>query len=191
MPHQFQHLGPSGPYYQNGRPVDGVLGTMTVGSGITAGAAGGAVVNGVVTAEGALIKTTYVINLKGLNSGGTDGDIMGFVDTANCHIGQWTTAVNGIYCRGMMSCAELVAGGEPDIDVYSATEATGVEDAAVSGLTAVALLAAAADWTQGAVKPFTGILAPNKYLYLVASGGATNATYTAGKFVLELYGIRG
>jgi hypothetical protein len=28
----------------------------------------------------------------------------------------------------------------------------------------------------------------DKYLYLVASGGATNATYTAGQFVLELWG---
>ena len=189
MPHNIQPLGPNRGFYFDGRPLDGVVGTMTVGSGISAGFPGGAVVQGVVTRDGPLLKTTYVIDLQGLNSGGTDGDIIGFADTANCHIGQWTTAVNGIYHRGEMSCAELVAGGEPDIDVYSATEATGTEDAAIGGITSVALLAAAADWTQGMVKPFTGILAPNKYLYLVASGGATNATYTAGKFVLELYGI--
>lgn len=189
VPKELQ--GPHGALYDGNRPIDGVLGRMTVGSGITAGVAGGAVVDGVVTADGPLIKTTYTIDLTGLNSGGTDGDIIGFADTANCHIGQWTTALNGIYCKGLMSCAELVAGGEPDIDVYSATEATGTEDAAIGGITAVALLAAAADWTQGAQKACTGILAPNKYLYLVASGGATNATYTAGKFVLELWGIRG
>ena len=187
MPHTPQVFGPARPQYQGGRPLSGQIGDpMTLGSGIVSANTG---TFGIVTQDGPLIKTTYVIDLTGMNSGGADGDIIGDAAAANCHFGQWTTAINGIYTRGMMSCAELVAGGEPDIDFYSATEATGTEDAAISGLTAVALLAAAADWTQGMVKPFTGILAPNKYLYLVASGGATDATYTAGKFVVEMYGI--
>ena len=161
--------------------------SMTAGTGITTGT--GTVYQSRVTQIGNIIKTDIFVDLTGLNSGGTDGDIIGVNATANSHFGQWTTAVNGTYFRGQMSCAELVAGGEPDIDVYSATLATGTEDVAISGITGqVVLLAAAADWTQGMTKPFTGILAPDKYLYLVASGGATDATYTAGMFVLEFWG---
>jgi len=52
-----------------------------------------------------------------------------------------------------------------------------------------ALLAAAADWTGVlAPKSLTALPAADTYLYLIASGGATDATYTAGKFVIKLYG---
>ena len=34
----------------------------------------------------------------------------------------------------------------------------------------------------------TAVPAADEYLYLAASGGATNATYTAGIFLITLYG---
>ena len=50
-------------------------------------------------------------------------------------------------------------------------------------------LATAVDWTNIlAPKGLTAVPAADTYLYLVASGGATNNTYTAGKFVIKLYG---
>ena len=50
-------------------------------------------------------------------------------------------------------------------------------------------MTAAADWTGVlAPKSLTAVPAANTYLYLIASGGATNATYTAGKFIIKLYG---
>lgn len=138
---------------------------------------------------GGLIKTTILVDLTGLNSGDADGDIIGKADTAACHIGQITAAINGTIVAGRVSCLETPAGGEPDIDLYSATVATGVEDTAIGDLTETALLAAAADWT-GALAPkgLTANPAADSYLYLVASGGATNDTYTAGIMLIELWG---
>lgn len=137
---------------------------------------------------GGLIETLIYIDLEGLNSGGADGDIIGKNGTANCHLGQITTAVNGRIVAGSISCLETPTGGEPDIDVYSAVEATGTEDAAVSGLTETALLAKAADWVTNTKSELTVFPAADEYLYLVASGGVTDATYTAGRFLIRLLG---
>ena len=88
-----------------------------------------------------------------------------------------------------MQCLETPTTGEPDIDLYSANEATGTEDAAVTGLTETALLAAAADWTGLlAPKGITTVPPANDYLYLAASGGGTDGVYDAGKFILKFYG---
>lgn len=159
---------------------------MTAGAGITGGT--GTVYTDTQYRIGNVIKTEIFIDLTGLNSGGADGDIIGKNATAASHLGQVTLANNGLIFRGQMSCAETPGGGEPDIDLYSATEATGTEDAAVSGLTETALLLNAADWVQGMTKPLTGAVVADQYLYLVASGGVTDATYTAGMFVIELWG---
>lgn len=185
----FKELdGPDGPVYDGSRPLAGVIGSLTAGTGITAGV--DTVYVSEVRQDGMIVKTTIFIDLTGLNSGGADGDIIGKNSTANCHLGQITTALNGVIFKGAIACAETPTGGEPDIDVYSAVEATGTEDAAVSGLTETALLAAAADWTKGAQKNLTATPAADEYLYLVASGGVTDATYTAGQFVIELWGVK-
>ena len=160
---------------------------MVAGTGITTGT--GTVYRNQIYRLGDTIKTEIFIDLTGLNSGGADGDIIGVNATANSHLGRVTAAQNGVIYKGTISGVETPAGGEPDIDVYSADEATGTEDAAITGLVETALLAAAADWTQGVQKNFTGALVADQYLYLVASGGATDATYTAGQFVIELWGF--
>ncbi len=119
-----------------------------------------------------------------------DGDVIGKADTANCHYGQITAATNGTILSGYVQCLETPAGGEPDIDLYSNTVATLAEEAAhdASG-SSTQLLATAADWTNLlAPKGLTTVPPADGYLYLVASGGATNDTYTAGKFIIKLYG---
>lgn len=162
-------------------------GDMTEGAGISGGT--GTICEHRITKFGSIIKTEILVDLTGLNSGDTDGDIIGKADTAASHIGQITAAVNGTIFAGRMSCLETPAGGEPDIDLYCATEATGAEEAAISGLEETALLAAAADWTSAmAPKGLTENPAADKYLYLVASGGATNNIYTAGIMLIELWG---
>lgn len=159
---------------------------MTPGTGISTGV--GTICEHSIEKVGGLYKTTILIDLTGLNSGGTDGDIIGKDGTANSHIGQVTAALNGTIFAGQVTCLETPAGGEPDIDVYSATEGTGTEDAAVGGLTEKKLLESAADWSAGGVKALAAYPAANEYLYLVASGGVTDATYTAGIFMVELWG---
>ena len=163
-----------------------VLADMTPGTGISTGT--GTICEHSVVKSGGLYKTTILVDLTGLNSGNADGDIIGKAATANSHIGQITAAKNGAIFAGRVQCLEAPAGGEPDIDLYSATEATGTEDSGIGSLTETALLAAAADWTAGAVKVLSAYPAANEYLYLVASGGVTDDTYTAGILVIELWG---
>jgi hypothetical protein len=162
---------------------------MVAGTGITTGT--GTVYRNRTYRLGDVIKTEIFVDLTGLNSS-TAGDIIG-VDggTANCHFGQVTTANNGLIFKGVISCVETPATGEDDIDVYTATESTGAEDAAVSGLTETSVMDAGANWTKGVQKDFTGDVVAGQYLYLVGSGGGTAGTYTAGQFFIELWGYAG
>ena len=161
---------------------------ITPGTGISTGT--GTIFKGSVLRMGDVIETTIVIDVTGLNSGGTAGDVIGVDATANCHLGQITAAKNGTLFAGTMQCVETPGTGEPDIDLHSNTVATLTEDAAhdASG-TSVSLLAAAADWTGVlAPKSLTALPAADTYLYFVSSGGADAGTYSAGKFVIKLYG---
>ena len=162
---------------------------MTVGTGISAVTA--AIVKHAVVLVGNIYETTIALDLTGLNSGDALYDMIGKTATANCHYGQITAAVNGTILSGYMQCLETPGTGEPDIDLYSANEATGTEEALVTGLTETALLAAAVDWTGIlAPKGITVVPPANDYLYLTGgtSSSPTNNTYDAGKFILKFYG---
>ena len=155
----------------------------TAGTGITAAVA--SYVAG-VERVGTFYKTTIVIDIAGLRST-AGGDIIGLDGTTNpCHIGQLTAAKNGTIFAGKIECLETPAGGDPDIDLYSATESTGAEDTAISTLTETQLLNAG-DHAVNLFKSLTAFPAANEYLYLVA-GDTTDADYTAGIFVIELWG---
>jgi len=159
---------------------------MTVGTGISA--VSNAIVKHAVVTVGNLIETTIALDLTGLSSSAA-ADIIGKEATANCHYGQITAANNGTILSGYLQCLETPTTGEPDIDVYTATVATGTEDAAITGLTETAVLNSAADWTSLlAPKGFTTVPPANGYLYLVGSGGGTDGVYDAGKFILKMYG---
>ena len=154
------------------------------GTGITGGT--GTIYRSSVIREGGIIKTSILIDLTGLRSTAS-GDIIGVDGTSNvCHIGQITAARNGTILAGRMTCFEAPSGGDPDINVHSATEGTGVEDGAISSLTET-LLVNAGDATLGSVVIFTAVPAADEFLYLTL-GDTTNADYTAGKLLIELFG---
>ncbi len=159
----------------------------TAGSGITAGA--GTVHKTAVQRAGELITTTIYIDLTGLESEATLADIIGDDAAANCHLGQVLSEVNGTIIGGSVRCIETPAGGEVDIDLYSATESTGVEGALVTDLTETALLNSGVDWTSAQELGLTGVPADREFLYLTVgtSSTPTAGTYTAGKFVITLY----
>jgi len=161
---------------------------MTAGTGISTVAA--AIYKTSVVTIGTIIYTDIMIDLTGLNDGGTAGDIIGKDGgTANCHIGQITAAVNGTIFGGKVTCLEVPAGGDADVDFWYGDNATGVQDAAVTTLTNQVKLTNAGDHTSGLVTPFLNTILPaaNKYLYL-ANGDVTGADYTAGKFIIQLVG---
>ena len=163
---------------------------MSPGSGISSGTS--TVYKANVAYAGDMIITTILIDVTGLSPGGAAADIIGDNDAANCHIGQITAALNGTIIAGEMRCFETPTSGgtvEPDIDLYSATEATGTENAAIGDLTETALLNTAANWTLTKQKmALTALPAADSYLYLVASGGGDAGVYDAGIFLLTLYG---
>ena len=154
------------------------------GTGITGGT--GTIYRSSVQRVGGIITTRILIDLTGLRSTAS-GDIIGVNGTSNvCHIGQITAARNGTILTGSMECFEAPAGGDPDINVHSATEGTGVEDGAISDLTET-LLVNAADATLGSKVYFTAVPAADEFLYLTL-GATTDADYTAGKLFIELMG---
>ncbi len=159
------------------------LGTEA-GAGITGGT--GTIYRSSVMRQGGIITTRILIDFTGLRSTAS-GDIIGINGTSEvCHIGQITAAENGTIIAGSMECFEAPAGGDPDINVHSATEGTGVEDGAISDLTET-LLVNAGDATLGSKVYFTGVPAADEFLYLTL-GATTDADYTAGKLLIELIG---
>jgi len=160
--------------------------TMAVeaGAGITTGS--GTVYRSSVQRSGGIITTRILIDLTGLRSTG-GADIIGVNGTALvCHIGQITAARNGTILTGSMECFEAPGGGDPDINIHSADEGTGVEDGAISGL-AETLLVNSGDATLGSKVFFAAVPAADQFLYLT-TGAATDADYTAGKLLIELMG---
>ena len=155
----------------------------TAGTGITTGT--GTVYEAGVIKIGEVFHTTILIDLTGLASSGS-GDIIGKAATANSHIGQITAAVNGTVLGGKLTCLEAPAGGDPDINLWYADEATGTEDAAVTGLTNQVQICDSGDLALNSVVSLTTVAA-DKYLYM-ATGAATNADYTAGKLLIEFWG---
>jgi hypothetical protein len=178
--------------------VNQTTGAVTVtgrsGSGMATPAATGAGIEGTavvyetsVSENNGIVTTSIMIDLTGLNSGGTAGDIIGKNGSGVAYIGRITTADNGTVFGVKMTCYEVPAGGDDDIDLYSATEGTGVEDVAISTLTETQII------NSGTLALGTTVfgtdIAANQYLYLVGQG-TSNATYTAGRLLIEIYGSK-
>jgi len=132
-----------------------------------------------------LVKTTIMIDLTGLNSGGTAGDIIGKNGSGVAYIGRITTANKGTVFGVSMECFETPTTGETDINLHSATEGTGVEDTAIGDLTETLIIDGG---TQAlGVRKTGGTIAADQYLYL--TGGSTTAgTYDAGRLVITILG---
>ena len=158
--------------------------TLTAGTGITGGT--GTVYKADVQKLGNIFHTRILIDLTGLASSGS-GDIIGKAATANSHIGQITAAINGTVLSGKITCMEAPAGGDPDINLWYADEATGTEDAAITGLTNQVQMCDSGDLALGSMISIPTPPAADKYLYMV-TGAATDANYTAGKILIEFFG---
>ena len=156
----------------------------TAGTGITTGT--GTVYAASVIKTGGIFHTKILIDLTGLASSGS-GDIIGKAATANSHIGQITAAVNGTVLGGKLTCLEAPAGGDPDINLWYADEATGTEDAAITGLSNQVQMCDSGDLALNSVISIPTPPAADKYIYMV-TGAATNADYTAGKLLIEFFG---
>ena len=136
---------------------------------------------------GSITKTELLIDLTGIRATAAN-DIIGNDGAASANIGQYTTAVMGTLFAVHMSCIEAPTGGDPDINLAFADEATLAEDSALSAGTNNGTTLNNGD--LAAEKEFwaiTGFPAVNQYWYLVA-GAATDADYTAGVIKIDFYG---
>jgi len=133
-----------------------------------------------------IVKTTIMIDLTGLKDGGTAGDIIGKDGSGVAFIGQVTTANQGTVFGVTMTCLETPAGGSTDIDLFSATEGTGVNDTAITALTETQIINAGA--ASAGTMVAGGDIAADQFLYLV-SQGTGDAAYTAGRFLIEITGF--
>ena len=172
--------------------------TITSGSKMGTEAAGGAGIEGTAavyvtqverfksdTATNVnIVKTTLLIDLTGLRSTAA-GDIIGKDGSGVAYIGRVTTANQGTVFGVTMLCLETPAGGDPDINLHSATEATGVEDTPISDLTET-LIINSGDLAVGSLVA-GGDIAADQYLYLTA-GATTDADYTAGRLLITITG---
>ena len=159
---------------------------MTPGAGF---AGTGTVYKSSVVKQGDIFKTTILIDLTGTASSTTDLDIIGTSGVS--HIGQITAAKNGTLFFGQVTCLETPAGGIVDIDFYSATEGTGVFDGAVGDLAETVMLTKGGNWSAAAATQiaFAALPAANKYMYITGGAAGTAAAYSAGQFLIELWGV--
>jgi len=132
-----------------------------------------------------IVKTSIMIDLTGLRDGGTAGDIIGKDGDGVAFIAQVTTANQGVVFGVTMTCVETPAGGGADIDLYSATEGTGVNDTAIGDLTETQIINAGS--ASAGTMVAGGDIAADQYLYLVGQGTG-HAAYTAGRFLIEILG---
>jgi len=161
---------------------------IAVGDGISE--ATGVVCEHHVTNFHGLIKTEILIDLTGLNSSETSGDIIGKLETSNpCHFGQIVETIHGTIIGGRIMCLEA-PDSNTDIDLYCATVGTGKEDDAIADLVETQLIDHG-PWSAGDIDELSALPPNQEYLYLVDQTGAAveDDEYSAGIFLIELWGI--
>ncbi len=136
------------------------------------------------------IITTILVDIEGLVVSGTVRDVIGENDTAAAYITQITTAVNGIVYKVEMGCIEVPAGSNTTLDIDLARhDSSRAEDQTASSNT---IIAPGGNWAANTWRTSTAgatLNLVNDYLYLANGSGANSGgTYTAGKFIIKLYG---
>lgn len=135
--------------------------------------------------ENGVIVTQIKIDLQGLASVATANDVIGLAAGGVAYIGQNVVATNGIIYAIEMACIEVPAGGDDDVNLVANASGTLEYDGA--GGTTYGINSG--DWTAGkVVANTTQGLTANHYFYLTAGTGDTAAAYTAGQFVITMYG---
>jgi hypothetical protein len=135
--------------------------------------------------ENGVIITRIKVDLQGLASVATANDAIGLSAGGVAKLGQNVVATNGIIYKIEMACVEATAGGDDDVNLVVASSGTlAYGDAAGTtyGINS-------GDWTAGkVVENLVQGLTANHYFYLAAGTGDTAAAYTAGQFIITMYG---
>ncbi len=136
--------------------------------------------------HGSIITTSIILDMTDTLVASGDTMIIGASGASN--IGQNLTLLSGTLLGGRMTCLEVPAGAASDVDLYSATVGTGAVSTDVTDLTETALLTKGGAWTAGDITIMSALPANTAYLYLT-TGEDDDGTYTAGRFLIEFFGV--
>jgi len=164
-----------------------------------AGVGNAAAVDVTIAHHNCEIVTTICVDIQGLVSTGTIKRVLSDSgETTAAYLTQLTAAKNGIIYKAEMACVEqpAVASGTlvADIDLVTSDVATlgGGEDYD-SGGDDIVLVTSGGDWDTGrcVYSASAADLDPEDFYLYLACGNATSANtaaYSAGKFIIKLYG---
>lgn len=136
--------------------------------------------------ENGVIITRIKIDLQGLTCGGSADDVIGLaLGTPPAYIGRNVVATNGVIFKVEMSCIEVPAGGDPDINLVAGSVGTNVYDTAVTN---AAVILNSGDLAAGVtIQSLVPSITANYYYYLTC-GTSTAAAYTTGQVIITTYG---
>ena len=136
--------------------------------------------------ENGVIITRIKVDLTGLDSTGTENDVIGLAAGGAAYLGRNVVATNGQIFRVEMSCLEVPLTGDADVILVQGSAADEAFDDTVAN-TAV-LCDGTGDWALGETIVNNVPAVTANYYYYLTQGAADNATYTAGQFIITTYG---
>lgn len=164
-----------------------VQAAMVAGAGITEGT--DTVVKHAVLRQGDFYVTKIYLDIDGLSASAVDLDVIGDTGGEGAWYGKIAAATNGAIMAGQVTCLETPAGAGDMIDFWSADDQGKEYDDPSSGFTNGVNLLTHAGWTAGASAAMAGFPGDADYLYMLIGDGGENGEYTAGKFLIEMWGI--
>ena len=134
--------------------------------------------------DNGIIITQYLMDITGLQSPTTDGDVIGLAAGA-AYFGQNVVADNGIIFKTEFACFETPTTGINNIDV--AVLASG--ELAMDGEGGTDLMANAGVLIIGqSVVNLIPTIPADYYFYLIAGAGGTADTYASGQYMFTTWG---
>lgn len=166
-----------------GAVTSDVLQAATYGAGLVGTSSFGAPKTYRRTENGIII-TTIKFDLTGLASVGTTEDAIGLAAGGIACLYRNVVATNGIIFKAELACLETPVGGATDIDI-----ATNVSGTIPYGdaLSTVKLINGASKVIGQTLENLVPAITADHYLY-IAEGTGSGGTYTAGMFILRMYG---
>jgi len=135
--------------------------------------------------ENGIIITEIKVDLTGLASVATANDVIGLAAGGIAYLARYTTALFGIVFKNELVCLETPAGGDNDVNVIFNASGTLEYDGA--GGTAYGVNGGDAAAGQ-VIENLVAAQTANDYIYLSAGTGDTAAAYTAGQFLIRIFG---
>ena len=131
-----------------------------------------------------IIITQIKFDITGLTSGTAANDVSGLTGITNASIGRNVVAKNGIIFKTLFTCLETPLTGDNDTNIVTSSS---VLDADGAGGTTY--IANGGDLLIGqSVQNLVPALTANDYYYLTGGAGDADFAYTAGQYILTLWG---